>query len=177
MPDRESIGRGKNSDSVAAVNDRSQWSGGWHCGWRHGHGPRWRRRSAHDPLSRYRRTINCWRAIHSPDRAVLGPALLAEYEEVLGRTGLFADSVLSASEREEMFDGFLNRCSWVEVFYAWRPNLPDEADNHLIELGVAAQADAAVTGNLRDVSRGELKLPSLRVLSPEHCLGVFPCLP
>ena len=60
-------------------------------------------------------------------------------------------------------------------FYAWRPNLPDEADHHLIELGVAAQADAIVTRNLRDVSRGELKFPSLRVLTPEQCLEVFPC--
>lgn len=76
-----------------------------------------------------------------------------------------------------MFDGFLNRCRWVEVFYAWRPNLPDEADNHLIELGVAAQADAIVTRNLRDVSRGELKFPSLRVMTPEQCLEVFPCPP
>ena len=110
-------------------------------------------------------------------RPVLGPALLAEYEDVLGRDELFATSVLSARDREKLFDGFLSQCRWVEVFYAWRPNLPDEADNHLIELGVAAQADAIVTRNLRDVSRGELKFPSLRVLTPEQCLEVFPCPP
>ena len=108
-------------------------------------------------------------------QAVLGPALLAEYEDVLGRSDLFADSVLSIKERGELFDGFLNRCRWVEVFYAWRPNLPDEADNHLIELAMAAQADAIVTRNVRDLSRGELKFPSFRVLRPEHCLEVFPC--
>ena len=110
-------------------------------------------------------------------QAVLGPALLAEYEDVLGRTALFADSVLSAKERDALFDGFLNRCRWVEVFYAWRPNLPDEADNHLIELAVAAHADAIVTRNLPDLARGELKFPSLRVLKPEQCLEVFPCQP
>jgi predicted nucleic acid-binding protein len=108
---------------------------------------------------------------------VLGPALLAEYEEVLGRDDLFATSALSRKERDTLFDGFLSQCRWVEVFYAWRPNLPDEADNHLIELGVAAQADAIVTRNLRDVSRGELKFPRLRVLTPEQCLEVFPCPP
>jgi putative PIN family toxin of toxin-antitoxin system len=106
---------------------------------------------------------------------VLGPALLAEYEDVLNRAELFVGSALSAKERDEVFDGLLNRCRWVEVFYAWRPNLPDEADNHLIELGVAAQAAAIVTRNLRDVSRGELKFPALRVLTPEQCLEVFPC--
>lgn len=114
----------------------------------------------------------CLRGHYEP---VLGPALLAEYEDVLGRADLFDDSALSLKERHEVLDGLLNRCRWVEVFYAWRPNLPDEADNHLIELGVAAQADAIVTRNLRDVSRGELKFPSLKVLSPEQCLEVFPC--
>jgi len=54
---------------------------------------------------------------------------------------------------------------------------PDEADNHLIELAVAAQADAIVTRNLRDVARGELKFPMLRVLTPEQCLEAFPCPP
>jgi predicted nucleic acid-binding protein len=115
--------------------------------------------------------------LRGPYQPVVGPALHAEYEVVLGRSALFADSVLSARERGEVFDGLLNRCRWVEVFYAWRPNLPDEADNHLIELGVAAQAEAIVTRNLRDVARGELKFPSLRVLTPEQCLEVFPCRP
>ena len=110
-------------------------------------------------------------------RPVLGPALLAEYEDVMGRSELFTHSTLRSAEREELLDGFLGQCRWVEVFFAWRPNLPDEADNHLIELGVAAQADAIVTRNLRDLRHGELKFPSLRVLSPEQCLEVYPCLP
>lgn len=106
---------------------------------------------------------------------VIGPALLAEYEDVLGRTDIFANGVLTTGERNSVFDGFLNRCRWVEVYYAWRPNLPDEADNHLVELGVAAQAAAIVTRNLRDLTRGELKFPSLEILTPEQCLEVFPC--
>ena len=116
----------------------------------------------------------CLRGHYQP---VLGPALLAEYEDVLGRSELFVDSVLSAKERGELFDGLMTCCRWVEVFYAWRPNLPDEGDNHLIELAVAAQADAIVTRNLRDVARGELKFPMLRVLTPEQCLEAFPCPP
>lgn len=116
----------------------------------------------------------CLRGPYTP---VLGPALLAEYEDVLGRPELFVGSVLSAKERGELFDGLMSRCRWVEVFYAWRPNLPDEADNHLIELAVAARADAIVTRNLRDVARGELKFPTLRVLTPEQSLEVFPCPP
>jgi len=116
----------------------------------------------------------CLRGHYQP---VLGPALLAEYESLLERPGLYADSVLSATERGEVFDGLLSCCRWVEVYYAWRPNLPDEADNHLIELAVAAQADVIVTRNLRDLTRGELKFPMLRVLTPEQCLEAFPCPP
>jgi predicted nucleic acid-binding protein len=50
------------------------------------------------------------------DQPVLGPALLAEHEDVPGRSELFADSVLSTKERGEVFDGLMNRCRWVEVF-------------------------------------------------------------
>jgi len=106
---------------------------------------------------------------------VLGQALFAEYEDVLGRAELFATSPLSAKERNEVLDGLLRCCRWVEVYYAWRPNLPDEADNHLIELAVAARADVIVTRNLRDLTRGELIFSSLQVLTPERCLEVFPC--
>ena len=115
--------------------------------------------------------------MRGPYQPVVGPALLAEYEDLLGREALFRDSVLTAPQRDEVLDGFLNCCRWVEVFYAWRPNLPDEADNHLIELAVAAQADVIVTRNLRDLTRGELKFPGLQVLAPEACLEVFPCPP
>jgi putative PIN family toxin of toxin-antitoxin system len=108
---------------------------------------------------------------------LLGPALLAEYEDVLGRSDLFVSGVLTVAERQEVFDGFLNRCRWVEVYYAWRPNLPDEGDNHLIELAVAGQADGIVTRNLRDLTRGELKFPALEILTPENCLERFPCRP
>jgi predicted nucleic acid-binding protein len=89
---------------------------------------------------------------------------------------LFAGGALDQDERDVILDGFLNMCRWVEVYYAWRPNLPDEADNHLIELAVAARADAIVTRNLRDLSRGELKFPYLKILTPEQCMEVFPCL-
>ena len=92
---------------------------------------------------------------------------------LFGRSELVADSVLSAKARKEVFDGLLNCCRWVELFHAWRANLPDEADSHSIGLGVAAQAEAIVKGNL-DAPRGELKFPSFSVLTAEQCLEAFP---
>lgn len=90
---------------------------------------------------------------------------------------MFKGSTLPRSDRETVLNGFLKCCRWVEVYYAWRPNLPDEADKHLIELAVAARADAIVTRNLKDLAVGELAFPSLQVLTPERCLEVFPCRP
>ena len=108
---------------------------------------------------------------------LIGPALVAEYEDVLGRDDVMQGSALNKQARDQLFDGFLACCRWVEVYYAWRPNLPDEADNHLIELAIAGQASAIVTRNERDVKRGELKFPALAVLTPNQCLEVFPCQP
>ena len=84
-------------------------------------------------------------------KPLIGAALFMEYEDVMGRSILFARSPLTESERQEVFKGFLAVCRWTEVYFAWRPNLPDEADNHLIELAVAGRAAAVVTRNVRDL--------------------------
>lgn len=98
---------------------------------------------------------------------LMGAALLAEHEDMLGRQALFARCRLSAEERENLFDIYLSKCEWIRVYYTWRPNLPDEADNHLVELAIAGGADAIVTRNLRDLTRMELRFPSLRIVSPD----------
>jgi len=84
----------------------------------------------------------------------------------MGRTELFRTSSLSAVEREEMLNAFLSVCEWVPIFFLWRPNLPDEGDNHLVELAVAGMAAALVTQNVRDLRRGELRFPQLSIETP-----------
>lgn len=101
---------------------------------------------------------------------LMGAALFAEYEDVLSRSGLFVTSRLSSTERAELLDIFVARSAWTRVYFAWRPNLPDEADNHLVELAVAGGAAFIVTRNLRDLGRAELKFPGLRCLGPETFL-------
>ncbi|MDP2107852.1 MAG: putative toxin-antitoxin system toxin component, PIN family [Rhodocyclaceae bacterium] len=101
---------------------------------------------------------------------LMGAALFAEYEDVMGRTPLFQACRLDAGEREELLDVFLSRCEWTRVYYLWRPNLRDEADNHLVELAVAGAAECIVTRNLRDLRAMELRFPALRVVTPEAFL-------
>ena len=108
---------------------------------------------------------------------LIGAALFAECEDVLSRDALWVDSLLPARKRREVCDGFLSVCRWVEVFLVWRPNLTDEADNHLVELAMAGNATAIVTRNTRDPARGELRFPSVKIWTPEQCLETYPCRP
>lgn len=101
-------------------------------------------------------------------QALMGTALLGEYEEVLSRPALMAKSRLTPTEREELLDIFLASCEWTHVYFGWRPNLRDEADNHLVELAVAGAASFIVTRNLRDLQRAELSFPGLRCLDPAN---------
>jgi hypothetical protein len=39
---------------------------------------------------------------------------------------------------------------------------------------MATTSEAIVTRNIRDVARGELKFPSLKVMTPEQCLEAYP---
>jgi putative PIN family toxin of toxin-antitoxin system len=101
---------------------------------------------------------------------MMGTSLLTEYEAVLSRAGLFTGSRLTAIERNELLDIFLAQCEWTRVYYLWRPNLPDESDNHLIELGVAGGVDLIITRNMRDLRAGQLPFPALKIITPEEFL-------
>jgi len=97
---------------------------------------------------------------------LVGQKLLAEYEAVMSRPDLFQDSPLSPEERGELLDALISVAEWIAVFFLWRPNLPDEGDNHLIELAVAGAATKLITHNRRDIERGELRFPQLEVMTP-----------
>jgi putative PIN family toxin of toxin-antitoxin system len=102
---------------------------------------------------------------------LMGNALFTEYEDVFSREELFGNGRLTLEEREELLDIFFACCEWTRVYYLWRPNLRDEADNHLVELAVAGGAQFIVTRNLRDVGRGtELRFSGLKVVSPDAFL-------
>lgn len=58
-----------------------------------------------------------------------------------------------------MLNIFLASCTWTRIYFGWRPNLRDEADNHLVELAVAGGAGYIVTRNVRDLVSMELKFP------------------
>ena len=102
---------------------------------------------------------------------VMGAALFAEYEDLLGRSELFERSPLTADERGALFDAFVSVCAWTPIYYLWRPNLPDANDDHLIELALAGGAEWIVTANVRDLRRGELRFDRLAIGTAGDFIG------
>ena len=101
---------------------------------------------------------------------LMGNALYAEYEAVLSRERLFRDCALDQGERAALLDAFVSVSRWTRVYFTWRPNVPDESDNHIVELAVAGGAMAIVTRNIRDFARMELRFERLAVIGPEELL-------
>lgn len=100
----------------------------------------------------------------------MSAALFAEYRDLLARPALFRKSPLGASERRDLFNALMSVSRYTEIYYLWRPNLRDEADNHLVELAIAASAESLITHNLADFADCELRFPHLRVCSPAEFL-------
>jgi predicted nucleic acid-binding protein len=101
---------------------------------------------------------------------VMGASLLAEYEDVVRRDAVFTGGRLNAQQREELLDIFLAACRWRQVYFSWRPNVRDEADNHVVELAVASACTHVITWNLRDFASMELRFPNLRFCTPPQFL-------
>ncbi|MBK1816598.1 putative toxin-antitoxin system toxin component, PIN family [Luteolibacter yonseiensis] len=107
-------------------------------------------------------------------RAIMGAALFHEYEDLLSRPELMAKSPIPKDEQLALFDALLSVADWIKVYYLWRPNLPDEADNHLIELALAGSAEAIVTHNLKGLLHGQLRFPELKIQTPAQFISTLP---
>ncbi|MBF9045909.1 putative toxin-antitoxin system toxin component, PIN family [Rhodobacterales bacterium LSUCC0031] len=104
---------------------------------------------------------------------IIGVALFAEMEDVLSRADLFRKSKLTHAERQELFSAFLSVTQWVPIYYTWRPNLRDEADNHVVDLAVAGNADYIVTQNERDFAKMELQFPQLKLATAAEFMELW----
>ena len=102
---------------------------------------------------------------------LMSNALFNEYCDVLNRKSIIELCPLDNEEKIKLLNAFMSVCQWVKVYYLWRPNLLDEADNHLIELAVAGNASKIITRNLKDFRQSQLKFPQLEFKTPEQILG------
>ncbi|MGL4637030.1 MAG: putative toxin-antitoxin system toxin component, PIN family [Beijerinckiaceae bacterium] len=104
-------------------------------------------------------------------KPLIGSALFAEYNDVMARDVLFAKCPVQREERDALLDALFSVTEWVKVHFLWRPNLRDEADNHLIELAVAGGAEIIISANKRDLDFGELLFPDLRIMTAGEFLN------
>lgn len=111
------------------------------------------------------------RALSGNYQPLFGNALWQEYCDLLGRDVWGVET--TQQERNQVLAALAQRGCWITIYYGWRPNLPDEADNHLVELALAGSAAAIVTHNVRDLGRGELRFNQLRVVTPAQCLEAW----
>jgi hypothetical protein len=63
---------------------------------------------------------------------LIGNKLWYEYSELAGRAAVWPDDGLTAADRQRYLAAFAAVCTFVEVPSLWRPNLPDEGDNHVM---------------------------------------------
>jgi putative PIN family toxin of toxin-antitoxin system len=101
---------------------------------------------------------------------LIGNALFCEYEAVSKRRHILDQCPLTDAEIETLLKAFISVSKWTFIYYTWRPNLKDEADNHLIELAIAGNASTIATNNLKDFKNAELLFPELIISSPEEIL-------
>jgi predicted nucleic acid-binding protein len=100
----------------------------------------------------------------------MGNALFSEYESVIQRSEILANCPLTSAEISAFLASFMSVSQWIYIYYLWRPNLKDEADNHLIELAVAGNAQIIATHNIKDFQNAELLFPNLSILKPEEII-------
>jgi putative PIN family toxin of toxin-antitoxin system len=89
------------------------------------------------------------RQLPSPDfQPVISVALFVEYSSALLRPENLGQR--SVAQVESFFDFLLSVSHLQEVFFHWRPALPDPDDDLVLELAVAAGCRYIVTHNIRD---------------------------
>jgi len=101
---------------------------------------------------------------------LISNALFQELEDVSKRKRVLEKCPLSKYEIKDLLHAFYSVCHWVPIYYLWRPNIIDEADNFLIELALAGNATHIITNNISDLKNSELNFPELTILKPEQIL-------
>ena len=102
-------------------------------------------------------------------RPLVTTALFLEYEDVLLRPEHRLATGLSEEDVERVLAVLASAAEPVEVYFRWRPQLRDPADELVLEAAVNGRADALVTHNVRHFAPAAQRF-ELRVLTPHQCL-------
>ena len=110
------------------------------------------------------------RAIRAGDiRIAVSVALVLEYESVVLRPSLLPH--FTADELRRIVDSLCQLADHQQVFFSWRPFLPDPEDDLVLELAVAASAKFVITHNISDF-RGSESM-GVRAITPATTLNMI----
>jgi predicted nucleic acid-binding protein len=100
-------------------------------------------------------------------RPVVSPALALEYESVLKRG--IGELGLNPGDVDDFIDYLCSRARLVQVYFRWRPMLPDPDDDRILEVAVRSGSPN------RDVQRDFRGSESLhiRTMSPGELLAIL----
>ncbi|MDZ7341654.1 MAG: putative toxin-antitoxin system toxin component, PIN family [candidate division KSB1 bacterium] len=98
--------------------------------------------------------------------------LFLQYESVLKREKILELIDATVEEVNLILDALLAIAQKSEVYYLWRPNLPNESDNFVLESAMAASA-IIITKNIKDFKKGQLKFPDLIIMTPQQFCDIY----
>jgi predicted nucleic acid-binding protein len=100
---------------------------------------------------------------------LLTPPLFLQYEDVLKRPEQLRVSRLRLTQVDQILAALASAAEPVTIHYSWRPQLPDPADELVLDAAVNGRADALVTYNLRHFAQAAARF-GLRVARPVEVL-------
>ena len=100
-------------------------------------------------------------------KIALSVPLFIEYEAVLKRSKSLQDFGMTIPMVDDFLDALVAVGYVYKIYYNFRPNLRDEADNMLVELSLTSHSQYLITNNIRDFTiDNQLKFDDLRVITP-----------
>jgi putative PIN family toxin of toxin-antitoxin system len=106
-------------------------------------------------------------------RIHLSVPLVLEYEEIAKRNARSLG--LTHQDIDSIIDYLCSVAGLHDVFYLWRPFLPDPEDDMLLELAVEAACNRIITFNLKDFTG--IDQFGLRAIEPREFLNEIGAIP
>ncbi|MEH1935632.1 MAG: putative toxin-antitoxin system toxin component, PIN family [Nostoc sp.] len=96
----------------------------------------------------------------------LSVPLVLEYQEVLSRE--LSNLYVTLLDVEEFIEFHCSVAMQHQIFFLWRPYLPDPKDDMVLELAVKARCDNVITYNARDFNG--IEQFGIKILTPAEFL-------
>lgn len=90
------------------------------------------------------------KVLHAEIQPSVSVPLFLEYESVLLRETQLQATGLTPAQIKQFLDTLAGKMNPVEIFYLWRPQLRDPADDMVLEAAINSNANTIVTFNLAD---------------------------